>query len=108
MQGSHILQGFSYFAFFKNLRAPANFPTNKKKTKKYPSYSELEENIYLILRTGYLNFTYKNCHLCPLDHRADKTKGDNVVAGPLIKLKPLVVLLILAKKLQRWSGNFCW
>jgi putative pyruvate formate lyase activating enzyme len=75
---------FSPFISFKAYSIPGIFG---QKSKKYPSYLNLEEDGILAQRVKELYSLFENCHLCPRDCRVDRTKGEKGKCQSTSKVK---------------------
>ena len=87
LKDSLIFASSSLFLSSEYLGASAKASLDGKKTRKYPSYLELEEKGILSQRIEELYSIYENCHLCPRDCRVDRTKGETGKCKATAKVK---------------------
>ncbi|MCK4364056.1 MAG: radical SAM protein, partial [Candidatus Aminicenantes bacterium] len=87
LRDSLIFAGSSFLLSSKYLETSTKAALEVKKTRKYPSYLELEEKGILSQRIEKLYSIYENCHLCPRDCRVDRTKGETGKCKATSKVK---------------------
>lgn len=87
LRDSLIFASSSFLLSSKYLQSSSKAALDRKETRKYPSYLELEEKGILSQRIEKLYSNYENCHLCPRDCRVDRTKGETGKCNATSKVK---------------------
>jgi len=87
LRNSLIFASSSFFLSSKYLEASAKALINRKETRKYPSYLELEEKGILSQRIKKLYSIYESCHLCPRGCHVNRTKGETGKCNATSKVK---------------------